>query len=305
MPEPKFEEAERPESEKPERKAKGNPLQSFLNRKVKIFGKEIPMPLILLAAVGVGLLLFMVMGKRGRIGGETNETQTPDNAPNLGLSEAPSLNGKAEQSAGVSASEFQSDFGSTIAPTGSFEAQPITTPAMSALPVPQLPYGDLGGQFFTPPFLGNEGQQGFYPIQTPNIPSVSQPIRLPSRLGGRLPTASRPGLTGRRVDVRAPVRPTTNVSPRTFMRMPTASRPGLTGRRVDVTRYPQTGIRPRSIQDIRAAYRGQPVRPSVRPTINVRPPVRNIFTYNRPTMPTRTPQRQPTTIRSIFSGTRR
>lgn len=168
------------DSEKEPKKGGKNSLQSFLSRKVKIFGREIPIPLLMLGALVLGIIVFSILGKR-RGNGESTQ-QTDDTQSSFGFSERPnSLNDMAQGSMVASEGELSADLGQTFTPSPlpSFEPLPVITP--SPLPEPQLPYADFGNYFTPAPIADfqpiNTGlpmpvEQPFYPIRDvlPSVP---------------------------------------------------------------------------------------------------------------------------------------
>lgn len=169
MAEPTLEEGEirEPDSNEKKGKSKSNPLQSLLSKKVKIFGREIPMPLIILAALGIGIVLFTLIGKKGGSRNTENQETTEDTS-SLGFSEGSgSLGEYAQSSAGASQGELLSDLGGSlpIEPVTPSPFEPVQTPSLdiSPLPMPELPYtGSLADSLFAPPPYGD-----MYPSQVP------------------------------------------------------------------------------------------------------------------------------------------
>jgi len=253
MPEPRLEEGDRRGDEGKAPIKKSNPLQSFLSRKIKIGGREIPMPLIVLGALGVGIVLFTVIGKKRSGNGGGEGVQTAEDQPDFGFSEKPSLSERAEGSMADSAEDFQTDFGAAISPPTLFEPQPIAIEPISPLPIPELPYSGFGSGIFEPAFTPApfEQPQYFQPIEIPQtLPQIPQsPFgRIRSFVGG--------GTKGKQV--KQPIQPPIQV-PRTI--------PIIGGTKGKLPKTPQ---RPVSLPAIRPPV--QPIRTPIRPP-TPRPPI--------------------------------
>lgn len=163
MPEPRLEE-DNNEQEKTTKKA-SNPLASILKKKVKIFGREIPMPLIILGALGIGIVIFTLIGKKG--GGRSDNAEQEETS-DIGFSEQPQNLGEfAQNGANTSIDEMQSDLGSVLPieplPSDSFSPMPLSSYDISPLPTPELPYSSgFADSFGTLPSFGAQ-----YPAQVP------------------------------------------------------------------------------------------------------------------------------------------
>lgn len=303
MAEPKLEEGEvseretKPKDESNKSSAKGNPLQNFLSRKVKIAGREIPLPLIVLGALGIGIVLFSIInrGKGRGVGLSVN----PDEGRSLGTSEG--VSDRVFSGGQKTEDELTGDLGEAftpipieplpvsqpftpapIAPLPDLGYAPLPSGGFSTLPVPQLPYADFGSGMFQP-----EAPQSFgYPEQEPMpLPSIRQPIT-PIDRALPIPGIQRPpgrginkppeGRIGRRPGVQpkpTPDRPSVGRRP-PQRPMPGGVLPRPQPARPSITRQRPTPIRPQPLPRIIPTPRPQPGRPSItrqRPTPQPRP----------------------------------
>jgi hypothetical protein len=221
---PELDEGEVPKKEPSESKTvssiKGNPLQKFLSRKIKIGGKEIPLPLIVLGIVGLGVIAFTLLNK-GKSGGRS-ATASPGESASLGESEG--LGGRTFASQGQSTDEMQADLGNAFTPTpieplpnvpmgASYTPHPVpdigyaSLPdipqssyggGFSPLPVPELPYADFGAQSY-PEIPANVSYPEPVPGRAPkpnrfddfNPVKARKNYPLPERAPGRNPKPTR------------------------------------------------------------------------------------------------------------------
>jgi len=307
MPEGKFEEGDTEnKGERNEPKSKGNPLQSLLKKKVKIFGREIPMPIIILGALGIGIVIFTLIGKKGGGGSQTTDEEvTPlgENEPTpFGVSE------RAESGMQSGLEEFKADVGQTLPPVPQpFESLPALE-SFSPLPIPELPYA--GGNNFAPLTPAEN-----YPVSG-NLPIETQPIVrdvLPDTFRG---TPATSGLA--RNKIRAIASQTQPPNIRVPVKGATALRSAKASGRVQaiasrvrppVIRTPPKRTTPAPTQTRNFFTQGRrpntPVRrPSTLPPVRGTPQ-RGSGVIRRGGSPTRRPTRQPSRVRSIFTGGRR
>ncbi|MCI0560315.1 MAG: hypothetical protein MN733_17655, partial [Nitrososphaera sp.] len=178
MAEPRLEE----QTEEPTKAGKSaNPLQSLLSRKVKIFGREFPMPLILLGAIGVGIVIFAVTRRRGfGVGARSAAAEAEE--PGFGISTLPEL---AEASQVESIGDMRADLGAGVPEISPLEPFPQFE-AFQPLPVPELPFSNIAdiGAFQARPQLSFFDQTlPLEPLFTPIrdvLPSLPTTPPLPS-----------------------------------------------------------------------------------------------------------------------------